>query len=185
MWFVWAAIPSKGPDAVDTANAFAIIPKLRFEEGMNTPAICEYFETLGFFARQMWDWTWVRFTDGAGWRDHVGFYIECLNRIQTCCRQSRRCKAVSNHSKWSKNCILGWVSEFLLHVPSQRNARMTTGLDVWDAWSFFKLLDMDRGKELCVHQAWISCLILAGAQDAQVISLVLQYAIQYLLVRSC
>lgn len=64
------------------AEKTGVITYAMFEEGMNTPAICEYFETLG--------------------------------------------------------------------------------LDVWDAWSFFKLLDMDRGGAVEIGEFFKGCLRLRG-----------------------
>jgi len=38
----------------------------------------------------------------------------------------------------------------------------TLGLDVWDAWSFFKLLDLDRGGSVAIDEFFKGCLRLRG-----------------------
>lgn len=38
----------------------------------------------------------------------------------------------------------------------------TLGLDVWDAWSFFKLLDTDGGGSIELEEFFMGCLRLGG-----------------------
>eukprot|EP00439_Symbiodinium_sp_Y106_P083215 s119_g23.t1 len=38
----------------------------------------------------------------------------------------------------------------------------TLGLDVWDAWSFFKLLDLDSGGAVDIEEFFKGCLRLRG-----------------------
>jgi len=38
----------------------------------------------------------------------------------------------------------------------------TLGLDVWDAWSFFKLLDLDAGGSVEIEEFFKGCLRLRG-----------------------
>ena len=42
----------------------------------------------------------------------------------------------------------------------------TLGLDVWDAWSFFKLLDKDSGGAVEVEEFLMGCLRLRGQATA-------------------
>ena len=103
--------------ALGLLNAFSHLPllktlddsKLRFEEGINSPATCEYFESLGSSAMLRSYFLPSSVTFGG------------LRALATSHRP---------------------LHNILCRSP---RAEALQGLDVWDAWSFFKLLDLDKG----------------------------------------
>mmetsp|Transcript_43679 Transcript_43679/g.91209 ORF Transcript_43679/g.91209 Transcript_43679/m.91209 type:complete len:138 (-) Transcript_43679:5-418(-) len=52
------------------------------------------------------------------------------------------------------------------HPPAVQAYFEVLGLDVWDAWSFFKLLDLDNGGEVEVEEFLMGCLRLRGPARA-------------------
>ncbi|CAE7943903.1 unnamed protein product, partial [Symbiodinium necroappetens] len=50
--------------------------------------------------------------------------------------------------------------------PEVRHYFQTLGLDVWDAWSFFKLLDEDAGGAVEIEEFLMGCLLLRGQATA-------------------
>jgi len=50
--------------------------------------------------------------------------------------------------------------------PAVREYFETLGLDVWDAWSFFKLLDLDGGGSVEIEEFFKGCLRLRGQARA-------------------
>lgn len=53
-----------------------------------------------------------------------------------------------------------------INSPEVREYFQTLGLDVWDAWSFFKLLDKDCGGAVEVEEFLMGCLRLRGQASA-------------------
>eukprot|EP00439_Symbiodinium_sp_Y106_P012854 s1224_g1.t2 len=53
-----------------------------------------------------------------------------------------------------------------IHSPAVQAYFEVLGLDVWDAWSFFKLLDLDNGGEVEVEEFLMGCLRLRGPARA-------------------
>lgn len=53
-----------------------------------------------------------------------------------------------------------------VHSPEVREYFETLGLDVWDAWSFFKMLDLDEGGCVEIDEFFMGCLRLRGAARA-------------------
>ena len=53
-----------------------------------------------------------------------------------------------------------------LKSPAVQQYFQTLGLDVWDAWSFFKLLDQDAGGSVEVEEFLMGCLRLRGHATA-------------------
>lgn len=92
------------------ADKTGIITYAMFEEGLRSPPVIEYFETLGI-------------------RSLLGSHDQ---RPPTILKRT-----------------------FLLGLPWEGNARdlpFAQGLDVWDAWSFFKLLDLDAGGSVEIEE---------------------------------
>jgi len=50
-----------------------------------------------------------------------------------------------------------------MHTPEVRTYFETIDLDVWDAWSFFKLLDLDEGGSVEIEEFLMGCLRLRGS----------------------
>jgi len=53
-----------------------------------------------------------------------------------------------------------------INDPAVRNYFASIGLDVWDAWSFFKLLDLDEGGSVEADEFLMGCLRLRGQARA-------------------
>jgi len=53
-----------------------------------------------------------------------------------------------------------------INCPEVREYFESLGLDIWDAWSFFKLLDLDAGGEVEIDEFLMGCLRLRGAARA-------------------
>lgn len=53
-----------------------------------------------------------------------------------------------------------------INSPEVREYFQTLGLDVWDAWTFFKLLDKDNGGAVEVEEFLMGCLRLRGQASA-------------------
>lgn len=53
-----------------------------------------------------------------------------------------------------------------INDPAVRNYFTSIGLDVWDAWSFFKLLDLDEGGSVEADEFLMGCLRLRGQARA-------------------
>eukprot|EP00434_Breviolum_minutum_P019826 symbB.v1.2.017495.t1/scaffold1358.1/size123611/1 len=53
-----------------------------------------------------------------------------------------------------------------LDAPEVREYFETLGLDVWDAWTFFKLLDLDAGGAISIEEFLMGCLRLRGPARA-------------------
>lgn len=49
-----------------------------------------------------------------------------------------------------------------INSPTVQQLLETLGLDVWDAWSFFKLLDTDGGGSIELEEFFLGCLRLGG-----------------------
>ena len=89
------------------ADKTGIITYAMFEEGLRSPPVIEYFETLGI-------------------------------------------RSLGSHDQRPPTI----KRTFLLGLPWEGNARDLpfAGLDVWDAWSFFKLLDLDAGGSVEIEE---------------------------------
>ncbi|CAE7729046.1 CACNA1G [Symbiodinium pilosum] len=53
-----------------------------------------------------------------------------------------------------------------INSPEVREYFSAMGLDIWDAWTFFKLLDVDGGGEIEVEEFLMGCLRLRGQASA-------------------
>ncbi|CAJ1336554.1 unnamed protein product, partial [Effrenium voratum] len=53
-----------------------------------------------------------------------------------------------------------------INSPAVRNFFATLGLDIWDAWSFFKCLDLDAGGAVEIEEFLMGCLRLRGQATA-------------------
>jgi len=61
-----------------------------------------------------------------------------------------------------------------MNEPTVRQYLETLGLDVWDSWSFFKLLDTDGGGSIELEEFFMGCLRLGGNARAMDLCKVLQ-----------
>ena len=61
-----------------------------------------------------------------------------------------------------------------INTPAVREYFTTLGLDVWDAWSFFKLLDADAGGSVEIEEFLMGCLRLRGQATAIDVGKILQ-----------
>ena len=61
-----------------------------------------------------------------------------------------------------------------LNTPAVREYFETLGLSVWDAWSFFKLLDADGGGLVEIEEFLMGCLRLRGQATAIDVGRILQ-----------
>jgi len=66
----------------------------------------------------------------------------------------------------STGAITYEMFEEKLKSPAVQQYFQTLGLDVWDAWSFFKLLDQDAGGSVEVEEFLMGCLRLRGHATA-------------------
>jgi len=74
------------------------------------------------------------------------------------------------------------VFEEKINSPAVRDYFETLGLDVWDPWSFFKLLDTDGGGVVELEEFFMGCLRFSG--DATAMELGKLAADQRWLIRS-
>ena len=58
--------------------------------------------------------------------------------------------------------------------PEVKGYLETLGLDVWDAWSFFKLLDTDGGGAIEIEEFFMGCLRFRGQASAMDMGKVIQ-----------
>ena len=61
-----------------------------------------------------------------------------------------------------------------INTPAVQEYFATLGLDVWDAWSFFKLLDADAGGSVEIEEFLMGCLRLRGQATAIDVGKILQ-----------
>ncbi|CAE7763345.1 ANK1 [Symbiodinium pilosum] len=61
-----------------------------------------------------------------------------------------------------------------LDSPAVREYFETLGLDVWDSWSFFKLLDQDGGGLVEVEEFFMGCLRFSGQARAMDVGKIIQ-----------
>lgn len=66
------------------------------------------------------------------------------------------------------------IFEENINSPDVRAYFETLGLDVWDAWSFFKLLDSDGGGSVDVEEFFMGCLRFRGQAKAMDVGKVIQ-----------
>lgn len=66
------------------------------------------------------------------------------------------------------------IFEENIHSPDVRAYFETLGLDVWDAWSFFKLLDSDGSQSVDVEEFFMGCLRFRGQAKAMDVGKVIQ-----------
>eukprot|EP00439_Symbiodinium_sp_Y106_P036461 s2504_g4.t1 len=60
------------------------------------------------------------------------------------------------------NTITFAMFESTIQEPKVREYFESLGLDIWDAWSFFKMLDLDNGGEVEIDEFLMGCLRLRG-----------------------
>lgn len=60
------------------------------------------------------------------------------------------------------NTITFAMFESTIQEPKVREYFESLGLDIWDAWSFFKMLDLDSGGEVEIDEFLMGCLRLRG-----------------------
>lgn len=61
-----------------------------------------------------------------------------------------------------------------INTPEIKGYLETLGLDVWDAWSFFKLLDTDGGGAIDIEEFFMGCLRFRGQASAMDVGKILQ-----------
>ena len=61
-----------------------------------------------------------------------------------------------------------------ISTPEVKGYLETLGLDVWDAWAFFKLLDTDGGGAIEIEEFFMGCLRFRGQASAMDVGKVLQ-----------
>lgn len=61
-----------------------------------------------------------------------------------------------------------------INTPEVKGYLETLGLDVWDAWSFFKLLDTDGGGAIDIEEFFMGCLRFRGQASAMDVGKILQ-----------
>ncbi|CAE7928428.1 unnamed protein product, partial [Symbiodinium sp. KB8] len=66
------------------------------------------------------------------------------------------------------------VFEEKIKTPAVRQYFEALGLDVWDAWSFFKLLDVDGGGAVEIEEFFLGCLKFRGAARSMDVGKILQ-----------
>lgn len=66
------------------------------------------------------------------------------------------------------------IFEENINSPEVRAYFEALGLDVWDAWSFFKLLDSDGGGSVDVEEFFMGCLRFRGSAKAMDVGKVIQ-----------
>jgi len=66
------------------------------------------------------------------------------------------------------------VFEEKIKSPAVRQYFEALGLDVWDAWSFFKLLDTDGGGSVEIEEFFMGCLKFRGGARSMDVGKILQ-----------
>jgi len=61
-----------------------------------------------------------------------------------------------------------------INTPEVKGYLETLGLDVWDAWSFFKLLDTDGGGAIDIEEFFMGCLRFRGYASAMDVGKLIQ-----------
>ena len=61
-----------------------------------------------------------------------------------------------------------------INTPEVKGYLETLGLDVWDAWSFFKLLDTDGGGAIEIEEFFMGCLRFRGQATAMDVGKIIQ-----------
>ena len=61
-----------------------------------------------------------------------------------------------------------------INSPAVREYFESLGLDVWDAWTFFKLLDQDAGGAIEIEEFLMGCLRLRGQARAMELAKIIQ-----------
>ncbi|CAK9004452.1 Ankyrin-1 [Durusdinium trenchii] len=74
----------------------------------------------------------------------------------------------------STGAITFGVFEEKMRSPAVRNYFETLGLDVWDPWSFFKLLDSDGGGSVEREEFFMGCLRFSGQARAMDVGKIIQ-----------
>ncbi|CAK9006494.1 Probable voltage-dependent N-type calcium channel subunit alpha-1B (DOE-4) (Voltage-gated calcium channel subunit alpha Cav2.2) [Durusdinium trenchii] len=74
----------------------------------------------------------------------------------------------------STGAITFGVFEEKIRAPAVRDYFETLGLDVWDPWSFFKLLDTDGGGSVEIEEFFMGCLRFSGQARAMDVGKIIQ-----------
>ena len=72
------------------------------------------------------------------------------------------------------NVLTYGMLEEKLKSPEVRDYFETIGISLWDAWSFFKLLDVDAGGSVELEEFFLGCLRFRGHARAMDVGMVLQ-----------
>lgn len=74
----------------------------------------------------------------------------------------------------SSGAITYGVFEEKIQSPAVRDYFETLGLDVWDPWAFFKLLDADGGGSVEIEEFFLGCLRFSGQARAMDVGKIIQ-----------
>ncbi|CAE7039850.1 Cacna1h [Symbiodinium sp. CCMP2456] len=101
--------------------------------------------------------------------DHAAVVQSILENKETHMRKLRQLFSKFNADTGSDELeaiITFPMFEEKINTPAVREYFESLNLDVWDAWSFFKLLDLDQGGAVSVDEFLMGCLRFRGAARA-------------------